>query len=82
MRSLVVGIAGGSGSGQSTLARHVAAALAPLSVVLLDMDGNYRNFADQRHADLIVPHATDNVLAVEMIVATIRDRLRAEGTSQ
>lgn len=36
----------------------------------------------KRHADLIVPRATDNVLAVEMIVATIRDRLHAEGTSQ
>lgn len=32
----------------------------------------------KRHADLIVPHATDNVLAVEMIVAKIRDCLRAE----
>lgn len=36
----------------------------------------------KRHADLIVPHATDNVFAVEMIVATIRDRPRAEGISQ
>lgn len=36
----------------------------------------------KRHADLIVPHATDNVLAVEMIVATLRVRLRAEDISQ
>jgi uridine kinase len=46
MRSLVVGITGGSGSGKSTLAQHIAAALAPVSVVLLDMDGYYRNFTD------------------------------------
>lgn len=46
MRSLIVGIAGGSGSGKSTLARQVAAALTPVSVTLLDMDGYYRNFTD------------------------------------
>ncbi len=36
----------------------------------------------KRYADLIVPHATDNVFAVEMIVATIQDSLRAEGALQ
>lgn len=36
----------------------------------------------KRYADLIVPHATDNVFAVEMIVATVQDSLRAEGALQ
>lgn len=36
----------------------------------------------KRYADLIVPHATDNVFAVEMIVAKIQDCLHAEGALQ
>ena len=33
----------------------------------------------KRYADLIVPHATDNVFAVDMIVAKIQDSVHAEG---
>lgn len=36
----------------------------------------------RRYADLIVPHATDNVFAVDMIVAKIQDSLHAEGALQ
>ena len=36
----------------------------------------------KRYADLIVPHATDNAFAVEMIVAKIQDCLLAEGAPQ
>jgi len=42
---LIIGIAGGSGSGKSTVARNVADALTSLSVAFLDMDAYYRNFA-------------------------------------
>lgn len=41
MRPLVIGIAGGSGSGKSTVARNVAAALGDASVAFIDMDGYY-----------------------------------------
>lgn len=34
---------------------------------------------DMRYADLILPHATDNAIAVEMTVANIQDCLHAEG---
>ena len=49
MKPLIIGIAGGTGSGKTTVARKIAEALsAPLireaSVVFLDMDGYYRNF--------------------------------------
>jgi uridine kinase len=44
-KPLVIGIAGGSGSGKSTVARKVAEALSQSSVVFLDMDAYYRNFA-------------------------------------
>jgi len=43
---LIIGIAGGSGSGKSTVARNVADALTSLSVAFIDMDAYYRNFSD------------------------------------
>lgn len=45
MKPLVIGIAGGSGSGKSTVARNVAQALGAGSVAFIDMDAYYRNFA-------------------------------------
>jgi uridine kinase len=44
-KPLVIGIAGGSGSGKSTVARRVGEALSESSVAVLDMDAYYRNFA-------------------------------------
>ena len=41
MKPLVIGIAGGSGSGKSTVARNVAAALGESSVAFIDMDAYY-----------------------------------------
>jgi uridine kinase len=44
-RALTIGIAGGSGSGKSTVARNVAGALGPTSVAFIDMDAYYNNYA-------------------------------------
>jgi uridine kinase len=44
MKPLIIGIAGGSGSGKSTVARNVAQALSAGSVAFIDMDAYYRNF--------------------------------------
>ena len=44
-RPLIIGIAGGSGSGKSTVARSVGGALRAGSMAAIDMDGYYRNFA-------------------------------------
>ncbi len=41
MTPLIIGIAGGSGSGKSTVARNVAAALGDVSVAFIDMDAYY-----------------------------------------
>lgn len=41
MKPLVIGVAGGSGSGKSTVARNVAASLGDASVAFLDMDAYY-----------------------------------------
>ncbi len=45
MKPLIIGIAGGTGSGKTTVARKIAEALPDASVAFLDMDGYYRNFA-------------------------------------
>ncbi|MDQ6888177.1 MAG: uridine kinase [Gemmatimonadota bacterium] len=44
MKPLIVGIAGGSGSGKSTVARTIAERLSAVTVALLDMDAYYRDF--------------------------------------
>jgi uridine kinase len=49
MKPLVIGVAGGTGSGKSTVARNVAAALGDASVAFLDMDAYY---LDQGHLPL------------------------------
>ena len=42
---LVVGVAGGSGSGKSTVALSVVRALGPDAAAIIDMDAYYRDFA-------------------------------------
>jgi len=44
MQPLIIGIAGGSGSGKSTVARNVAQAIHAGSVAFIDMDAYYHNF--------------------------------------
>jgi uridine kinase len=70
---LIIGIAGGSGSGKSTVARNVIKSLGAGSMCAIDMDGYYRNFAhlslDERKVinwdhpdafdwDLLIDHLT------------------------
>ncbi len=49
MKPLIIGIAGGTGSGKSTVARKVAESLPDSSVAFLEMDAYYRDF---RHLSL------------------------------
>jgi uridine kinase len=44
LKPLIIGIAGGSGSGKSTVARNVAEHLTSSSVAFIDMDAYYKNF--------------------------------------
>ena len=44
MKPLIIGIAGGTGSGKSTFARKVADALDAASVAFIDMDAYYHNY--------------------------------------
>lgn len=75
---LFVGIAGGSGSGKSTIARKVAAGLPPRSVAVLDHDAYYCDHSDlpfERRTELNYDHpdALDNDLLVQQI-DTLRGR--------
>src|SRR6266478_4968226 len=44
LKPLIIGIARGSGSGKSTVARNVADLLTTSSVAFIDMDAYYKNF--------------------------------------
>ena len=63
-KPLIIGIAGGSGSGKSTVAKNVAENLGSLSVAFIDMDAYYRNFThlsldERRHLNWDHPDAFD-----------------------
>jgi uridine kinase len=69
MNPYIVGIAGGSGSGKSTVARHLAQALRAASVAFIDMDAYYVNFAhlsldERRKINWDHPHAFDWTLFI------------------
>ena len=51
MKPFIIGIAGGSGSGKSIVARNVAQALHAESVAFIDMDAYYLNFAHLPRAE-------------------------------
>jgi uridine kinase len=64
MKPLIIGIAGGTGSGKSTVARKVAAALDIASVAFIDMDAYYIDYAhltfeDRRKINWDHPNAFD-----------------------
>ena len=69
-RPLIIGIAGGTGSGKSTVARKVAESLTDASVAFIDMDAYYKNFAhlsmaERRRVNWDHPDAFDVDLFVE-----------------
>ena len=76
MKPLIIGIAGGTGSGKSTVARNVAKALPTVSVAFIDMDGYYRNFAhlsleERRHINWDHPDAFDWDLLLAQLSALV-----------
>jgi uridine kinase len=72
MKPFIIGIAGGSGSGKSTVARNVAQALNTESVAFIDMDAYYLNYAhlpmeERRKINWDHPDAFDWELLVEQL---------------
>lgn len=72
MKPLIIGIAGGSGSGKSTVARRVGETLSGASVAMIDMDAYYRNMVhlsleERRHVNWDHPDAFDLDLFVSQL---------------
>jgi uridine kinase len=72
MTPLMVGIAGGSGSGKSTVARAIAGGLNGASVAVIDMDAYYRDHAhlpleERRRINWDHPDAFDLDLLAEQV---------------
>ncbi len=79
MKPLIIGIAGGTGSGKSTVARKVAEALPDSSVAFLEMDAYYRDF---RHLSLTQLHRVNwdhpDAFDVELLTAHLGALSRGE----
>ena len=72
MKPFIVGVAGGSGSGKSTVARNLAEALHAESVAFIDMDAYYKNFeqvaiAERRKINWDHPESFDWELLVAQL---------------
>jgi uridine kinase len=77
MRPLTIGIAGGTGSGKSTIAANIAAALPAGSVSVLDHDAYYRDRPDltyEQRCELNFDHP--DALETDLLVEQLR-RLRS-----
>ncbi len=78
MKPLIIGIAGGTGSGKSTVARKVAEALGEASVAFIDMDSYYRDFSHlsrhelHHHVNWDHPDAFDMPLLASHLEALAR----------
>jgi uridine kinase len=73
-RPLLIGIAGGTGSGKSTVARKIAEGLPAESVAVIDHDSYYRDRSDlsfeaRSRLNFDHPEALDNELLVEHLQA-------------
>ena len=79
MKPLIIGIAGGTGSGKSTVARKVAEALPNASVAFLEMDAYYRDF---RHLTLQQLHHVNwdhpDAFDVELLTTHLASLARGE----
>ena len=74
MKPLIIGVAGGTGSGKSTFARKVAAALDASSVAFIDMDAYYNSYAhlsldERRRINWDHPNAFDWELLLAHLAA-------------
>src|SRR5258708_7569180 len=73
MAPLVIGIAGGTGSGKSTIARNIAAALPAGARATIDHDAYYRDRADLSYAERsLLNYDHPDSLETELLVAHLR----------
>ena len=78
VKPLIIGIAGGTGSGKSTVARKVAESLPQASVAFVEMDSYYRDFSalppeERERVNWDHPDAFDSPLLVQHLMALSND---------
>jgi uridine kinase len=83
MRRILIGIAGGSGSGKTLVARNIVRELGSDRVVVIDQDSYYRDledipFRDREARNFDHPDAFDN----DLLKHHIRDLLLGRGVEQ
>ncbi len=81
-KPLVIGIAGGTGSGKTTVAKNVAAALPPETLCLIEHDSYYRDrqelsYEERCEVNYDHPDSLDNDLLVDHLGA-LRDGQRVD----
>jgi uridine kinase len=74
MSATIVGIAGGSGSGKTTIARKISEALPPEGVAIIEHDAYYRDrqdlsFEDRCQLNFDHPESLETELLVEHLIA-------------
>src|SRR5438094_377908 len=96
-RRILIGIAGGSGSGKTLVARTIVRELGSDRVVVIDQDSYYKNLEDiplrDREArnfdhpdafdnDLLEPEGGHNKVAIDLVQTKIRELLRERGVQE
>ncbi len=84
-RPLVIGVAGGTGSGKTTVVRRICAGVAPATVSLLHHDAYYRDFAyldpeERAEINFDHPSSLETELLIEHLDALIAGRTIAMPT--
>ena len=74
MKSIIIGIAGGTGSGKTTIAKNIVQEYGPGEVVRLDLDSYYRDLSDlpvEERARINFDHPAS--LEIELLVENLND---------
>lgn len=74
MKSIIIGIAGGTGSGKTTIAKNIAKAYGPGEVLRLELDSYYRDLSElsqEERAAVNFDHPS--ALEIELLIQNVRD---------
>lgn len=74
MKSIIIGIAGGTGSGKTTIAKNIVQEYGPGEVVRLDLDSYYRDLSDlsrEERAKINFDHPSS--LEIELLIEHVED---------
>jgi uridine kinase len=74
MKSIIIGIAGGTGSGKTTIAKNIAKAYGPGEVLRLELDSYYRDLSDMtREERAAVNFDHPSALEIDLFIQHVRD---------